>query len=140
MPSVNTATATACCGGQSCCSVMCIACARCGVQPKNWPKLYYVINAVIFMAISVGLLYSLKGSADKWDWFECLDPNDEEVFNASSCYGIKAVLAMSFTLFLYHLIIFCLGPQFSALVQLAVIWLVNFVKITTFQKVATRMR
>lgn len=78
------------------------------MPPKNWPKLYYVLNSVFFMSISVGLLYSLKSSAEKWDWFECLDPNDEEVFNASSCYGIKAVLAMSFVLFLYHFIIFCL--------------------------------
>jgi hypothetical protein len=87
---------------------MCIACAKCGVPPKNWPKLYYVINSVFFMLISLGLLYSLKSSAEEWDWFECLDPSDEEVFNASSCYGIKAVLAMSFTLFIYHFIIFCL--------------------------------
>jgi hypothetical protein len=86
---------------------MCCGCASLGVAPKNWPKLAYLIQSIFFMGISVILLYSLQGAAEKWDWFECIETSEagEVQTTGSSCYGIKAVLAMSFTLFLFHLII-----------------------------------
>lgn len=109
MPGCAVCCATACCGGKSVCDAMCFSCARCGCNPKVWPKLWSVIQGIFFMLISLAVLYSLKASAETWDWYECIDPSgDGEISNASSCYGIKAVLVMSFTLFIYHLAIFIL--------------------------------
>lgn len=93
---------------------MCISCASCGVAPKNWPKVAYLIQSVFMMGISLVLLYTLRGAADEWSWFECIEASDDGTVetSGSSCYGIKAVLAMSFTLFLFHLtILISISPR-----------------------------
>jgi hypothetical protein len=61
--------ATACCGGQRCCSLWCCGCASLGVPAKTFPKVAYIVQASFFMGISVILLYLLQSSAQKWEWF-----------------------------------------------------------------------
>lgn len=84
------------------------------MPPKVYPKVAYLLNSVFFMLISVILLYCLRFSADKWDWFQCIDSTDSGVtVSSSSCYGIKAVLGMSFTLFVFHLLVLIfISPRF----------------------------
>lgn len=78
-----------------------------GVPAKNFPKVAYLVNSVFFMGISVILLYCLRFSADEWDWFQCIETTEDDgvTTSSSSCYGIKAVLGMSFTLFIFHLLV-----------------------------------
>lgn len=127
------ATATACCGGKKCCSVWCASCASCGIAPKNWPKVAYLIQSVVLMGVSLILLFSLRSAAEEWSWFQCLDTDEESSVQASgsSCYGIKAVLAMSFTLFLFHLtILIAISPRIgcSSYVHDS-FWIIKFVLI-----------
>ena len=98
------ACAGAMCGG-SCCNACCMACKNCGVPAKNWPKLWYTVQAVLCMLISLIILFSSRSAAENWS-IECVDPDGDEIMNSSSCYGIKAVLVMSWVLFLFHFVIF----------------------------------
>lgn len=52
-----------------CCATMCAGIDKMGVPAKNYPRVAYVIQSVIFMLISVVLLYTLRAAAEKWDWF-----------------------------------------------------------------------
>lgn len=67
------------------------------------------------MLIALILMYSLQGAAEKWDWFQCLETSDGSVvYNQSSCYGISAVLRMSFVLFWFHVItLIAISPRIS---------------------------
>jgi hypothetical protein len=82
------------------------------------------------MTISVVLLFTMKSAAQNWDWFQCVENTDAPAENntplneltsdvaslatgidvpssvqSTTCYGTGAVLRMSFTLFVFHLLI-----------------------------------
>jgi hypothetical protein len=60
---------------------MCIGINKMGVPAKNYPRVAYVLQALIFMLISVVLLYTLRASAEEWDWFKCVDSADFDIMN-----------------------------------------------------------
>ena len=62
-----------CCSGKACCSSCCIGFEKMGVPAKNFPRVAYVFNSVIFMAISVGILFALQYAEKKTDWLACDD-------------------------------------------------------------------
>ena len=62
-----------CCGGRTCCTLWCASCKGCGIPAKTWPKIAYLCIDTVFMLISLILMYSLQGAAEKWDWFQCLE-------------------------------------------------------------------
>lgn len=106
------AVATVCCGGKKCCDLWCAGCAFCNISPKNWPKVAYLILSVFMMCMSLILLYCLRSAAEEWSWFQCFDTENDGSLTGTSCFGIKAVLAMSFTLFLFHsTILIAISPR-----------------------------
>ena len=133
-----------CCAGQTFCSVICAGCSKLGVPPKNWPKVAYLVQSTFFMGISIVLLYVLRESSNKWSWFKCTEDNyqivtapgplagsilapittgisdtlgitkAQDTSTKSSCQGTSAVLKMSFTLFIFHLItLITISPKFK---------------------------
>jgi hypothetical protein len=91
------------CGGCSgVCTFCCGGCEKVGIHQKNWPKVTYVINDVIFMIIGFVLMYTLRPLADKYpDHFYC----NETAGGGANCFGVSSILRMSFALFCYHVII-----------------------------------
>ena len=124
-----------CCSGKAFCSACCAGCAKMGVPAKNFPRVAYVVHDVLWMCFSVILLYTLKGAAEQWDWFQCtethgtVEETDENIVEevvtdavdaltetvtgvdtpepvtSTTCYGTSAVLRMSFTLFCFHFLV-----------------------------------
>jgi membrane protein implicated in regulation of membrane protease activity len=52
-----------------------------GVPAKNYPRVAYVLQAVIFMLISVVLLYTLRAAAEEWDWYQYVDSENFDAAN-----------------------------------------------------------
>lgn len=96
------AGSAACCAGQICCKSLCCLCDSCGVNPKNFPKITYVLFNAFWIAISIILMFTLQPLFEKYDYF--LNCN-EESGGGYSCFGTAAVLRMSFTLFIFHSIV-----------------------------------
>ena len=96
------AGSAACCAGQMCCRSLCCLCSCCGINPKNFPKLSYVLFDTFWMGISILLMFSLQPLFEKFDYF--LHCNDESG-GGSACFGVGAVMRMSFTLFVFHLFV-----------------------------------
>ena len=90
-----------CCGGAACCGACCAGFKACGVPAKNFPKVSYVISSMLMMVISVVLMFTLRYATEEWDWYNCA----EVAGGGSVCFGMSSAFRMSFTLFLYHLII-----------------------------------
>ncbi|CDW84436.1 UNKNOWN [Stylonychia lemnae] len=92
----------ACCAGEAFCRVICCACKACGVNPKNFAKISYVLFDTFWVAISILLMFTLQPLFEKYDYLlEC----NEESGGGSACFGTSAVLRMSFVLFIFHLMI-----------------------------------
>ena len=97
-----------CCFGQCCCGCLCKGLSACGVPAKNFPKVAYLVTDLIFMAISVLVLYTMRPLFEEYDWMEC----NEDSGGGDHCLGTSAVMRASFILFLYHiLILICLIPR-----------------------------
>ena len=90
-----------CCFGSACCSCICKGLSACGVPAKNFPKVAYLITDILFMALSVIMLYTMKPLFEEYDWLECNDSSG----GGDRCFGTAAVMRASFILFLYHILI-----------------------------------
>eukprot|EP00347_Sterkiella_histriomuscorum_P000209 403376766 len=96
------AGSAACCAGQICCKSLCCLCDSCGINPKNFPKVTYVLFNTFWMGISIILMFTLGPLFEKFDYLlEC----NEESGGGSACFGTGAVLRMSFVLFIFHMIV-----------------------------------
>jgi hypothetical protein len=93
-----------CCFGSCCCNCLCKGLKACGVPAKNFPKVAYLVTDLIFMAIAVILLYTMKPLFEEYDWMECNDSSG----GGDTCLGTSAVIRASFILFCYHLLILVL--------------------------------
>lgn len=91
----------ACCAGQVCCKTVCCACSACGISPKNFPRLAYVIFSLFWALISIILMFTLKPVFEKVSFLDC----NEASGGGSACFGTAAVVRMSFVLFIFHLMI-----------------------------------
>ena len=98
----------ACCAGEACCSAACCACKSCGVTPKNFPRITYVLFNLLWFAISILLMFTLQPLFQKYDFLEC----NKESGGGDACLGTAAVLRMSFVLFVFHfLLIIMISPR-----------------------------
>lgn len=61
----------ACCSGKECCDACCIGMAKMGVPAKNFPRVAYVFISILWMLVSIILLFTLRVTAESWDWFQC---------------------------------------------------------------------
>jgi len=93
-----------CCAGSMLCNCCCKGLSACGVPAKNFPKAAYVVTDILFMAISVALMYTFRPLFRDNDWLECNDASG----GGYACFGTSAVLRASFILFLYHILILLL--------------------------------
>ena len=118
----------ACCAGSACCSGLCKCFECCGVRPKSNARLGYVLLQLFWVLLSFSLMYTLKPAAENIDFVECVRAsgqaemsrdaavesvrtNDREALEAGSgdaCFGVSAVLRMTFALFLFHVFILLL--------------------------------
>lgn len=91
-----------CCAGQTCCRALCCLCESCGITPKNFPKVSYVLFNFFWVGIALLLMFTLQPLFEEYsDTLYC----NEESGGGSSCFGTSSVLRMSFVLFLFHLLI-----------------------------------
>ena len=91
-----------CCAGQVVCKSACCLCEACGVTPKNFPRVAYVLFNFFWVGIAIVLMFTLKPLFDKYpDLLHCNAASG----GGSSCFGTSAVLRMSFTLFLFQAVV-----------------------------------
>ena len=90
-----------CCAGQACCSASCCICKACGVSPKNFPRVAYVLNSVFWICIAYVCIYTMGYIFDKVPWLECSDASGGK----NACFGTSAIVRMSFSLLIFHVII-----------------------------------
>lgn len=104
----------ACCAGKACCGFLCSACSAAGVPNKNFSKIGYVFLQIIFMGISISVMFSAKTIIDKYDyfnWISCPEdtlPENPDNDALSACLGASNIIRMSFILFLFHALILIL--------------------------------
>jgi serine incorporator 1/3 len=78
-----------------------------GVAQKNYAKLSYVVMDLLFMCVSIGVMYALTPLANKYGWTHC-----EYHSTTSDCFGQISVLRMSFALVVFHcLMLLLLVPR-----------------------------
>ena len=87
-----------CCAGSSFCNICCAGCNKVGVASKNFAKVSYILMAMVFMAISLILMYTLRPLADKYNWKYC----EFQITGSEDCFGKVSVLRMSFSLTVFH--------------------------------------
>ena len=93
-----------CCAGNSCC----LSCfTRCGVQPKSLARLGYVLLQLICVMIAFVLMFTLKPIQDSADWGFCNEYTGQKEGDevSSACFGVSAVLRMTFALACFHVLI-----------------------------------
>ena len=90
-----------CCASSACCRGCCCALDKCGIPAKNFPKVTYLLTDFSFMILAIILMYAFKPLFREQDWLTCPENSggDEE------CFGVAVIMRMSFTLFIYHLVI-----------------------------------
>lgn len=104
-------TSAICCAG-SACELCSRCCGSCGVKSKGIARLAYVIVQFVAVLIAFVMMFTLKPLADSSDFISCVEATgqdkswelytDEEKNQASACFGISAVLRMTFALFVFH--------------------------------------
>lgn len=96
-----------CCAG-SCLSSMCCCCST-TVKPSAFPRLMYVIFQLFFMFLSFVMMFTIKAAVDEIGIITCAQSSGQGALEddqiSSACFGISAVLRMSFSLFIFHLTI-----------------------------------
>ena len=91
----------ACCAGEIFCSLACCLCKACGIKPKNFPRITYVLFDFFWIMISFLLMFILKPAFEHFSWLDCNSASG----GGSACFGTSAVIRMSFVLFIFHLLI-----------------------------------
>mmetsp|Transcript_32459 Transcript_32459/g.49665 ORF Transcript_32459/g.49665 Transcript_32459/m.49665 type:complete len:246 (-) Transcript_32459:710-1447(-) len=125
---------TICCAGSLCCGCCSKIFGACGVKPVSMPRVAYVLLQMVAVFISFSMMYTLKPAAENLDFIECIEQsgqsatqatpsntttnitlNDTEFIFTSeeeaigtACFGVSAVLRMTFALFAFHAMIFIL--------------------------------
>ena len=104
-----------CCVKTACCYAACSLCSKCGAPRRVFARLAYVIFALIWAIFSIVMLFYGDYVFSIFNKFlDC--PYDE---TEESCIQISAVYRTSFTLVIFHLILFCIcllkGPLPSAI-------------------------
>ena len=105
----------ACCAGRTACSGLCCCFTACGVKPKSLPKLGYVMMQLFCVLIAFVMMFTLKPLADNIDKDLCVGDEDyskmtdlEIEASESACFGVSAVLRMTFALVIFHALILIL--------------------------------
>ena len=124
--------ATACCCAGSCMGNLCCCCAGRGIKASSYPRITYVVLQLFFVLLSFVLMFTLKAAVDEIGIISCTESSgmgvnstytidgyfygtsaqkemtqeEKEESVSSACLGISAVLRMSFTLFIFHAVIF----------------------------------
>jgi hypothetical protein len=94
-----------CCAGACCCGIMCKVCSLCGVQSKTFAKIGFVFFQLLWVIISIILLYTAKHLVNVLPHFmQCPGASGD----GSACMGVSAIIRMSFTLACFHIVIFCI--------------------------------
>jgi serine incorporator 1/3 len=105
-----------CCGGKNFCNACCAGCDKLGIPAKNFPRVTYVIQALIFMITSVLMMIILGPLAEKYSWGNCELLSD----SVDACFGQATVLRASFSLASFHfimLIFLCPRAQCSSAIH-----------------------
>jgi len=100
-----------CCAGQVVCKSACCLCESCGITPKNFPRVTYVLFDFFWVGISIVLMFTLQPLFAKFpDLLHCNSASG----GGASCFGTSAVLRMSFTLFSLHaLVLVTIAPRIA---------------------------
>lgn len=141
-----------CCAGQLCCSCLCAPLKAAGVQAKQFSKIGYVVFDLIWILISITLMYTAYKLVD-WQPLSALKCPDS-AGGAANCMGPSVIIRMSFVLATMHVIVFliattrgtvaaifhdgCWGTKFLYVLAFFIgsIWIPNwfFVGYLTFAK------
>lgn len=90
-----------CCAGQAFCQIACCACSLCGINPKNFAKIAFVIFDLLWFGVAILIMFTMQPLFEKYDFLQCSDNSG----GGDVCLGVAAVLRMSFVLFIFHLFI-----------------------------------
>ena len=99
-----------CCAGTLCCKTLCCCCSKsCGSSRKTFYRLGYLFFSLIWIGIALILMY-FGGKMFKWFGLSCPGKSGDQ---ENVCLGVGAVMRISFTLAIFHLILglICLCPS-----------------------------
>ena len=89
-----------CCAGHACCKGLCCCCSSLGIRKKNYPKVAYVVFSLFWVLIAFILMWTFKPVFDFIGALDCPEASGGD----SACFGTSAVLRMSFSLVVFHVI------------------------------------
>ena len=116
-------TSAICCAGHGLCACLCCGCRRCGLKRKSQPRVAYLVFQLSMMLTAFSLMYLLSPDTDEADanpdYLACIEGLDPAATPAAdpteisavegigqSCYSQSALPRMTFTLLVFHVIIF----------------------------------
>ena len=120
-----------CCAGAACCACLCAPCEKAGVQKKNYSKIGFVVLQLSWVIVAIIMLYTAKALVNILPHFlQC----PEESGGGSACMGVSAIIRMSFTLMVFHALVFivCLARNDMAAIFHDGCWLFKNMMIFCF--------
>ena len=120
-----------CCAGTACCKSLCCCCSKsCGSSRKTFYRLGYLFFSLIWIFLALILMY-FGGKMFKWCGLSCPEEHGD-IENV--CLGVGAVMRMSFTLAIFHLILglICLCPSNITNTINEGAWPIKFIIVLTF--------
>eukprot|EP00826_Nyctotherus_ovalis_P044250 TRINITY_DN4769_c0_g1_i1.p1 TRINITY_DN4769_c0_g1~~TRINITY_DN4769_c0_g1_i1.p1 ORF type:complete len:438 (+),score=96.10 TRINITY_DN4769_c0_g1_i1:107-1420(+) len=104
-----------CCIGTACCNALCCLCSKCGTPRRVFARLGYIILSLVLVLFSLLMLFYGDYVFSVFNRFiRCPDGVTKD-----ACLQISAVYRMSFTLAIFHFLLFliclCKGPLPTAI-------------------------
>jgi len=97
-----------CCAGAACCAAVCAPCGAMGVAAKNYSKIGYTFNQVVWMLVAM-VLFFCSDTLVKQEWLRHMLPASvvsDDIQGQSDALAIQFAGRMSFVLALFHILIF----------------------------------
>ena len=93
-----------CCAGTVCCNLLCAPAKACGVAAKNFAKIGYVCFQIGWIIFTIIMMYLMRHAIDYTEYIDLECPNESG--GGKACAGASALVRVSFSLALFHLIMF----------------------------------